>query len=77
MRTTIDSSGRLVVPKELRDRIGLTPGDVEITVSGSALVLQPVPTDELIESDSLLVLRGGGPHLSIDDIRELRLGDQR
>ncbi|WP_267616556.1 AbrB/MazE/SpoVT family DNA-binding domain-containing protein [Gordonia bronchialis] len=77
MRTTIDSSGRLVVPKELRDRIGLTPGDVEITVSGSALVLQPVPTDELIESDSLLVLRGGGPDLSIDDIRELRLGDQR
>ncbi|MCC3321749.1 AbrB/MazE/SpoVT family DNA-binding domain-containing protein [Gordonia bronchialis] len=77
MRTTIDSSGRLVVPKELRDRIGLTPGDVEITVSGSALVLQPVPTDELIESDSLLVLCGGGPDLSIDDIRELRLGDQR
>lgn len=77
MRTTIDSSGRLVVPKELRDRIGLTPGDVEITVSGSALVLEPVPTDELIESDGLLVLPGGGLDLSIDDIRELRLGDQR
>ncbi len=77
MRTTIDSSGRLVVPKELRDRIGLTPGDVEITVSGSALVLEPVPTDELVESDGLLVLPGGGPDLSIDDIRELRLGDQR
>lgn len=77
MRTTIDRSGRIVVPKELRSRIGLEPGEVEITVSGSALLIEPVVTDELTESDGLLMLPAGGPELSTDDIRELRLGDQR
>jgi AbrB family looped-hinge helix DNA binding protein len=77
MRTTIDRSGRIVVPKELRARIGLEPGEIEITVSGSARVIEPVVTDQLIESDGLLMLPAGGPELSADDIRELRLGDQR
>ncbi|GAB92452.1 AbrB/MazE/SpoVT family DNA-binding domain-containing protein [Gordonia rhizosphera] len=77
MRTTIDRSGRVVVPKELRDRVGLVPGEVEITVSGNALVLEPVTIDVLVEVDGRLLLPGGGPELSTDDIRELRLGDQR
>ncbi|MEE3849954.1 AbrB/MazE/SpoVT family DNA-binding domain-containing protein [Gordonia sp. LSe1-13] len=77
MRTTIDRAGRVVVPKELRDRIGLIPGEVEITVSGSGLVLEPVATDDLIDDDGLLLLPSGGPDLTTDDIRELRLGDQR
>ncbi|AZG46324.1 AbrB/MazE/SpoVT family DNA-binding domain-containing protein [Gordonia insulae] len=77
MRTTIDRSGRLVVPKELRDRVGLVPGEVEVTVSGSALVLEPIAGHELDEVDGLLLLPAGGPEFSTDDIRELRLGDQR
>lgn len=77
MRTTIDRSGRIVVPKELRDRVGLVPGEVEITVSGSGLVLEPVATDELIDVDGRLLLPRGGPDLSVDDIRERRLRDQR
>ncbi|MFW0794217.1 AbrB/MazE/SpoVT family DNA-binding domain-containing protein [Gordonia sp. CPCC 205515] len=77
MRTTIDRAGRLVVPKELRDRVGLVPGEVEITVTGSGLVLEPVASDDLIEKDGRLLLPDGGPQLSTDDIRELRLGDQR
>ncbi|MGC4962816.1 AbrB/MazE/SpoVT family DNA-binding domain-containing protein [Gordonia sp. DT218] len=78
MKTTIDRSGRIVVPKELRDRVGLVPGEVEITVAGSGLVLEPVATDELLAGDDgLLILPAGGAELSSDDIRELRLGDQR
>ncbi|MFZ2238726.1 MAG: AbrB/MazE/SpoVT family DNA-binding domain-containing protein [Gordonia amarae] len=77
MRTTIDRSGRIVVPKELRARIGLVPGEIEITVSGSSLVIEPVAGDELVERGRLLILPDGGPELSTDDIRELRLGDQR
>jgi AbrB family looped-hinge helix DNA binding protein len=33
MKTTIDRSGRLVVPKELRERLGLRPGG-EVDVEG-------------------------------------------
>ena len=28
MRTTIDSGGRIVIPKEIRSRLGLAPGQV-------------------------------------------------
>ena len=32
MRSTIDKAGRLVIPKPLRDQLGLRPGDVEAAV---------------------------------------------
>lgn len=77
MRTTIDRAGRLVIPKVLRDRIGLTAGEVEIQVSGSGLLVEPIASDDLVETDGLLVLPDTGNPLTTDDIRELRLGDQR
>lgn len=30
MRTTIDQSGHVVIPKALRDQLGLRPGEVEV-----------------------------------------------
>ena len=43
MRATIDHLGRIVVPKALRDTLGLTPGTtVDLTRSGSGLALVPV-----------------------------------
>lgn len=77
MRTTIDKAGRLVVPKVLRDRVGMIGGEVEIHVSGSGLLITPVATDDLTSEDGLLMLPAGGPALSTEDIRELRLGNQR
>lgn len=77
MRTTIDRSGRLVVPKELRDRIGLTPGEVEVVVDGSALRISPVAGDALQERDGLLVIPSGGVSLDDDAVRTLRAADQR
>ena len=38
MRTTIDKAGRIVVPKSLRDELGLTAGqdlEIEATANGS------------------------------------------
>ena len=43
MKTTIDGAGRLVVPKALRDRLGLVPGStVDISQYGAGLQLVPV-----------------------------------
>lgn len=42
MRTTIDSVGRVVVPKALRDALGLTPGStLDISRYGAGLHLVP------------------------------------
>jgi AbrB family looped-hinge helix DNA binding protein len=76
MRTTIDAAGRVVLPKSLRLDVGILPGEVEIVVDGDALRISPVAGDELVEEDGLLLLPDG-PGLSDDDIRELRLADQR
>lgn len=43
MRTTIDNAGRLVVPKVLRDRLGLKPGStVDVRPYGADLQLVAV-----------------------------------
>ena len=76
MRTTMDSAGRIVLPKTLRLDVGIVPGEVEIVVDGNALRITPIATDQLIEEDGLLLLPEGPPATS-DDIRELRLADQR
>ena len=42
MRTTIDSAGRVVIPKDLRAALNLTGGDeVEITLEGERIELTP------------------------------------
>jgi AbrB family looped-hinge helix DNA binding protein len=77
MQASIDSAGRLVIPKPLRDRVGLRPGVVDITVDGAGLRVEPVAGDDLDERDGrLLVPRSGAP---IDDelVRDLRDADQR
>ncbi len=43
MKTTLDRFGRLVVPKEIRDRLGLKPGSVvEIDEHENEVVLKPL-----------------------------------
>lgn len=77
MQTTIDKAGRVVVPKRLRDEIGLVPGAVEISVVGAALQVQPLAGDTLVEDEGLLLLPGASEPLSVDEVRELRHADQR
>jgi len=46
MRTTIDGAGRVVVPKPLRQAIGLQAGsEVEIRVSDGRIEMEPAPLD--------------------------------
>lgn len=44
MRATIDSAGRLVIPKELRREAGLQPGsELEIRWKHGLIEIEPVP----------------------------------
>ena len=76
MRTTIDAAGRLVVPKQLRDVVGLVAGEVEVVVDGDGVHVSPVATDVLVERDGLLLI-DDAPPLTDEDVRRLRLDAQR
>lgn len=77
MRTTIDKAGRLVVPKALREQVGIGAGEVEITVEGAAIRIESVAADDLVEADGLLLLPTAESGLDEDALREMRLADQR
>lgn len=74
MRTTIDSVGRVVVPKALRDALGLTPGSVlDLSRYGAGLHLVPAGRPaRLVEEGGVLVATGD---TTIDDDVVLGLVD--
>jgi AbrB family looped-hinge helix DNA binding protein len=74
MRTTIDSAGRLVVPKTIRDELGFGPGQtVELTaVEGRLEVEVPATPMVLVDRDGVLVAEpkeGKLPPLSGEVVR--------
>lgn len=78
MRATIDKAGRIVIPKKLRDEVGLRPGEVEISAYGAGLRLEPLAGDEALGTN------GGRPVIPatgsrIDDllVRTLRDAGQK
>jgi AbrB family looped-hinge helix DNA binding protein len=78
MRTTIDKAGRLVIPKALRDSVGLVPGEVEVTADGAGLHIEPLTEDRLEDENGLLVIpAAAGTSISDDLVRLLRDADQR
>lgn len=66
VQSIVDSVGRIVVPKPLRDALGLQPGTpVEVTRYGAGLHLVPGGrTARLVEEDGVLVATGETP---VDD----------
>ena len=77
MRATIDKAGRLVIPKALRDRLGVRPGEVDVTADGNALRVEPVIDDSLESVGEWLVVPASGDTLTVEQVRELREADQR
>jgi AbrB family looped-hinge helix DNA binding protein len=60
MKASIDSVGRIVVPKPFRDALGLIPGStVDISRYGAGLQVIPSGrTAQLVEEDGVLVATG-------------------
>ena len=73
MRATIDQAGRLVIPKPLRDDLGLRPGEVEVTADGTGLRVEPIASESLEQRDGLSVIPPAGA--AIDDALVSRLRD--
>jgi AbrB family looped-hinge helix DNA binding protein len=77
MRATIDKAGRLVIPKQLREHLGLRPGVVEVTADGAGLRVEPLAGDSLEERDGILVIPAGGAEINDEIVRSLRDAGQR
>ena len=73
MRTTIDSAGRIVVPKALRDELGLTAGEeLELRAVDGGLQVDILSTPmRLVERDGDLVADAEGemPELTPEVVR--------
>ncbi|HEY7838110.1 MAG TPA: AbrB/MazE/SpoVT family DNA-binding domain-containing protein [Terriglobales bacterium] len=68
---TMDSAGRIVLPKPIRDQLGLKAGDaLGIDVSEDQITLRPIyPEAHLVNKGGLWVMRGGPP-MSLEDINQ-------
>lgn len=74
MKTTIDAAGRIVVPKPLRQALGMNPGQsLEIRASDGRLEIEVIPTPMQLKK------RGKGlvavpdaelPALTADQVRD-------
>lgn len=77
MRATIDRAGRLVIPKALRDRVGLGPGEVEVIADGAGLRVEALATEGTSEREGRLVIPASGVAIDDETVRELRDAGQR
>lgn len=68
MRVTIDDAGRIVVPKAMRDRLGVGGrSELELEEGNDHLVLRAVPSEvALVEEDGHLVAQRGPDAAPLD-----------
>ena len=79
MKVKLDTSGRIVVPKLLRDRIGLKPDMVlEVEEHADGVFLRvPTPHPTMVQVDGLWVHQGTAPANAdwarvLEDVRDER-----
>jgi AbrB family looped-hinge helix DNA binding protein len=74
MRTAIDAAGRVVIPKALREALGLTAGQpLEIAERDGRLEIVPAPTPMRLidEGEGVVAVPGGEmPVLTADLVRD-------
>lgn len=76
MTTTIDKAGRVIVPKAMRDELGLTGGtEVEIGLVDGRVEIAPVASHIRLERKRGRLVAASDrdmPALTADDVRALR-----
>lgn len=67
----------MVIPRALREQVGLGAGEVEVTADGSGVRIEPVAGEGLTEIGGRLVIPASGA--AVDDalVRALRDADRR
>lgn len=75
MKTTIDSAGRVVIPKKLRDEAGLKPGvELEVRYCDGRLEIEVAPIEIVLEERGgflVAVAKGPVPALTNEMVNEL------
>lgn len=67
----------MVIPKALRDHLGLQPGEVEVTADGAGLRVEPLADGALEERDGRFVIPAGGADVDDALVQALRDADRR
>jgi antitoxin PrlF len=71
---TVSSKGQLVIPVEIRNSLGISPGTrVVLTVEGNRIILQPVNKNLV---DQLRGMFSGGPSMADELQRDRRAEDK-
>ncbi|MBA3903625.1 MAG: AbrB family transcriptional regulator [Rhodocyclaceae bacterium] len=72
MTVSVSSKGQMVIPKEIRDALGIKPGmqlDVELSPDGNAVTLRPARAGSKQPVSRLFgVLKHGGRPVSVADM---------
>lgn len=66
-----------MIPRALREQVGFAPGEVEITVDGAAVRVEPVAGEGFVEVKGRLVIPASGSAIDDELVRELRDADRR
>ena len=74
MKTTLDRFGRVVVPKNIRDRLGLHPGaEIEIVEHGDEVVLKPAAREMPLKmEEGILIFTGTAQGDLVEFVSALR-----
>lgn len=75
LEVTVDDRGRVLIPKEIRDRLGLGPGtEARIEVEGDKLIITPpVPPDRFIQQMEGCITEG---EPTLDPVRLKEIWEQ-
>jgi AbrB family looped-hinge helix DNA binding protein len=76
MKTTIDSAGRVVIPKPLREELGLRGGEeIEVTIRDGRIELEPsFKPVQIVERDGFLaaeIEKDESAPLTASEVRDL------
>jgi AbrB family looped-hinge helix DNA binding protein len=81
MKTAIDAAGRVIVPKALRDQLGLSAGrELEIRARDGALIIEPAPTPMTVVKRGKRVVakpKEQLPQLTQEEVRAALEGSRR